>query len=281
MESWRLVWRDGFAPVLTTDRAGGPPRRPRGGRPPADAGLHDHPAPAACACRTGRSRPPARSATAAGRATGWRPSARSRSSSPACCFEADQRLGEPAACRWFLNWFDDTPRDEMRRELLAEVELALERLAGRDGRPGGRRWRVERPGRRRGLSGAKRGINPQPSALIRRRAHDRICRHCPKSKVNRPRGLCWSCYYTPGRQDLYPSTSKYARRGVGNFTGNAPLPERDDRGRPGSPEKIAVLAERAKQPPEPVAPARRDAGRSPGGGRGEWPRRVKAPEQDV
>ena len=45
------------------------------------------------------------------------------------CFEADQRLGEPAACRWFLNWFDDTPRDQMRRELLAEVELALaERL---------------------------------------------------------------------------------------------------------------------------------------------------------
>ena len=32
---------------------------------------------------------------------------------------------EPAACRWFLNWYDDTPRDEVRRELLAEVELAL------------------------------------------------------------------------------------------------------------------------------------------------------------
>jgi len=41
------------------------------------------------------------------------------------CFEADQRLGEPAGCRWFLNWFDDTPRDEVRRELLAEVERAL------------------------------------------------------------------------------------------------------------------------------------------------------------
>ena len=41
------------------------------------------------------------------------------------CYQADQRLGEPAACRWFLNWFDNTPRAEMRRELLAEVELAL------------------------------------------------------------------------------------------------------------------------------------------------------------
>lgn len=42
-----------------------------------------------------------------------------------CCYEADNRLGEPAACRWFLNWFDDTPRHEMLHELLAEVELAL------------------------------------------------------------------------------------------------------------------------------------------------------------
>ena len=41
------------------------------------------------------------------------------------CFEADQRLGEPAAVRYFLNWFDDTPRDEMRRELLSEIDLAL------------------------------------------------------------------------------------------------------------------------------------------------------------
>lgn len=41
------------------------------------------------------------------------------------CWKCDAALGEPAGCRWFLNWFDDTPRDEMRRELLAEVELAL------------------------------------------------------------------------------------------------------------------------------------------------------------
>lgn len=41
------------------------------------------------------------------------------------CYEVDQALGEPAACRWFINWADTTPRDEMRRELLAEVELTL------------------------------------------------------------------------------------------------------------------------------------------------------------
>src|SRR5207237_9835355 len=27
------------------------------------------------------------------------------------CYEADQRLGETAACRWFLNWIDETPRE--------------------------------------------------------------------------------------------------------------------------------------------------------------------------
>jgi hypothetical protein len=41
------------------------------------------------------------------------------------CYEADRRLGEPAACRYFLNWVDDTQREEMRQALLVEVLLAL------------------------------------------------------------------------------------------------------------------------------------------------------------
>ena len=40
------------------------------------------------------------------------------------CFEIDKRLGEPAGCRWFLNWWDETPRDVARKELLAEVKAA-------------------------------------------------------------------------------------------------------------------------------------------------------------
>jgi hypothetical protein len=43
------------------------------------------------------------------------------------CFEADRRLGEPGACRYLLNWIDDTPRKEMRQALLAEVEAELAR----------------------------------------------------------------------------------------------------------------------------------------------------------
>jgi hypothetical protein len=45
------------------------------------------------------------------------------------CFGADKALGEPAGCRWFLTWFDETPRPEMRLALLAEIDLAL---AGRE-----------------------------------------------------------------------------------------------------------------------------------------------------
>jgi len=73
-----------------------------------------------------------------------------------------------------------------------------------------------------------------------------ICRHCGRAKVNRPRGLCWSCYYAPGVRDRYPSTSKFARRGEGNFNGNPDLPPTPTDARPGSPEKIAILAERAR-----------------------------------
>jgi hypothetical protein len=73
-----------------------------------------------------------------------------------------------------------------------------------------------------------------------------LCRHCGKTKCNRPRGLCWSCYYRPGIRDLYPSTSKFARRGVGLFHRHAPLPPFPTTALPGSLEKIAILEERAR-----------------------------------
>jgi hypothetical protein len=72
-----------------------------------------------------------------------------------------------------------------------------------------------------------------------------LCRHCQKVKSNRPRGLCWSCYYTPGVREQFPSTSKFARRGVSDFNGRARLPE-PTAALPGTPEKVAVLEERAR-----------------------------------
>ena len=128
MENWRLVWRQGFVPVLST--AGletlrealqaDDPRLTQGSTttPPPLMCVHDWPVEAACALGF----------------CGWQGDGLESVGEveeffARICFEADQRLGEPAACRWFLNWFDDTPRDRMRNELLAEVERTLaERL---------------------------------------------------------------------------------------------------------------------------------------------------------
>lgn len=72
------------------------------------------------------------------------------------------------------------------------------------------------------------------------------CKHCGKSKVNRPRGLCWTCYYAPGVRNRYESGSKYARRGISNITGNRPFPAEPTTAPPGTDEKLAILAQRAK-----------------------------------
>jgi hypothetical protein len=41
------------------------------------------------------------------------------------CFECDQSLGEMAACRYFLNWFDDMSRAEVFSELAKEISTYL------------------------------------------------------------------------------------------------------------------------------------------------------------
>jgi hypothetical protein len=130
MESWRLVWRNGFAPVLPA--AGlealakalrdDDPRLTQGSTttPPPLMCVQDWPTEASCAvCFAGW------------QGLGLQTVGQVEEFFARACFDADQKIGEPAACRWFLNWFDDTPRDRMRRELLAEVELALStRAAG-------------------------------------------------------------------------------------------------------------------------------------------------------
>lgn len=71
-----------------------------------------------------------------------------------------------------------------------------------------------------------------------------LCQHCQQRKANRPRGLCWRCYYQPGVAEMYPSGSKHARRGVVEFYGTAPLPEPTDT-LPATPERLAVYERRA------------------------------------
>jgi hypothetical protein len=59
--------------------------------------------------------------------------------------------------------------------------------------------------------------------------------------------LCWTCYYTPGLREKYPSTSKFARRGVNDFNGKCQLPATATLALPGTEEKVAVLQQRASQ----------------------------------
>lgn len=122
MESWREVWRDGFAKVLP--RAGlealaqaletDSPKLIQGATtsPPPLAACQDWPVDACCAV-----------SLAAG--VGLETVGEYEEQFARACFDADAALGQPGACRWFLNFFDDTPRDEMRRELLPEVRRAL------------------------------------------------------------------------------------------------------------------------------------------------------------
>ena len=124
MESWRLTWRDGFAHVLSTDALTALADGLRRDDPRITQGSTTTPPPLICtqdwpveaACCLGFAGWQGEGLTTVGEVEEYFARA---------CFEADQRLGEPAACRWFLNWFDDTPRDEMRRQLLGECELAL------------------------------------------------------------------------------------------------------------------------------------------------------------
>jgi hypothetical protein len=41
-----------------------------------------------------------------------------------------------------------------------------------------------------------------------------LCRHCVKRKANRPRGMCWACYYTPGVREMYEPQSAAGRAGA-------------------------------------------------------------------
>ena len=124
MESWRKVWRDGVEPLLTTEGLtalrdalrGDDARLVQGATttPPPLMCVQDWPVEAACALGY----------------CGWvgdglETVGEVEEFFARMCFEIDSRLGEPAACWRFLNWHDETPRDEMRRDLLPEVERAL------------------------------------------------------------------------------------------------------------------------------------------------------------
>jgi hypothetical protein len=129
MESWRKVWREGVAPLISTEGLEALARALEGDDPRLLQGATTTPPPLQCVQDW-----PVEAACAVGYC-GWQGDgletvAEVEEFFAKVCFEVDQQLGEPAACRWFLNWFDETPREEMRQLLLAEVKRELaQRLA--------------------------------------------------------------------------------------------------------------------------------------------------------
>jgi hypothetical protein len=126
IESWRKVWREGLVRQLSVKclealRRGlleDDPGLLQGAtsKPPPLQGVQEWPVVAACAL-----------GYCGWRGEGLETVAEVEEFFARACFEADRLLGEPAACRWFLNWFDDTPREQMRQLLLAELDRALGR----------------------------------------------------------------------------------------------------------------------------------------------------------
>lgn len=161
MESWRATWRDGFAPLFTREELEAlavaletdDPRLCQGATtyPLPEMANADDPVERACAlgfvgtireggfaCKAEQTpggpidfaalagKPPARCPL-----TTYTPARVGAVDEHFAkfCFDADNRMGEPAACRHFLNAFDDWTRGEMRAELLPEIKLELARRA--------------------------------------------------------------------------------------------------------------------------------------------------------
>jgi hypothetical protein len=124
MESWRKVWREGIAPLMSES-----------GLRALLAGLESDDAALTQGCTT--TPPPMQSVLdwpcegacvigyAAWKGEGKLLVGEVEEYFADVCYRADMALGEPAAVRYFLNWFDYTPRDVMRAELLREVNNEL------------------------------------------------------------------------------------------------------------------------------------------------------------
>jgi len=124
MEAWRRVWREGFAPSLPTKGLQALFRALQADDERLIQGETTLP-------RWQPSFPHERvQATCAVAFCAWHGNGLDRVDEveefvSSACFEADERLGEPTAARRFMNWFDRTPRDQMRRMLLSEVQAIL------------------------------------------------------------------------------------------------------------------------------------------------------------
>jgi hypothetical protein len=154
MENWRRVWRDGFAPLISTKALGAlklaletnDPRLIQGATtspPPLQCVLEW---PVECGCLIGYCGAVdlggflysaedirLRQADSVENEGYVRPHPNVTAATVAeveeyfarMCFEVDQKIGESAGCRYLLNYFDEDERDKVFAEMLAEVNREL------------------------------------------------------------------------------------------------------------------------------------------------------------
>lgn len=124
LQAWQRVWREGFVPHLNA----------RGLAALRAALVEDAPAliqgattrPAARGLLPGCEVEAACAISYCAWQSGGAPTVREvQRRFSALCGDCNDRLRDPAACSWFLQWFDETPREQMRAALLVEVEAAL------------------------------------------------------------------------------------------------------------------------------------------------------------
>lgn len=124
MENWQRIFREGIVPLVSTmglealaeALEADDPRLIQGATtsPPPLQCVQDWPVEAACALGF----------------CGWQGEglttvAEVEERFAVICRDIDERMREPASCRYFMNFFDETPRDEMRKLLLPEVRAAV------------------------------------------------------------------------------------------------------------------------------------------------------------
>lgn len=125
VQEWKRVWREGLAKVLPLDGLKSllvaletdDPRLHQGATttPPPLMCVQDWPCEGACVIGWTKFR--GDGAVTVGEV---------EQAFARACDESDRATGDIADVKWFLNWFDDTPRDRMRAELIPEVRAAIE-----------------------------------------------------------------------------------------------------------------------------------------------------------